>query len=152
MRALALAFASLIPLACHSRAAPPAPSSAASSSLTPEGDDAPAYRDLGHWTGAEGVEWHALVIAPETTHKDLMELARRLRYRAPTTFFDLYDDGAELPKLIAARGNDDALPEEWRQAHAVATIAGAVSTTEEAIDVSGVTLFEWRTGATTKLP
>jgi NADPH:quinone reductase-like Zn-dependent oxidoreductase len=131
-----------------------APSVATSAPLVP---NAPppglvAHREAGRWKSAEGVDWRALVVPTSATHDDLVKLARWLRVESPSTFFDLYDDDAQIPALVAAAGNDDALPEAWRDAHAVATIAGTVGGTPQAPEVYDLQLFEWRTMQTTKLP
>ncbi len=107
------------------------------------------YREAGTWTSAEGVEWRAIVVPAGASHGALMRLAHRLHLDMPTTFFDVFDDDAELPKLIAAKGDDDALPHAWRETHEIATIAGTVGSQGGVVTVSGVKLFEWKTMETT---
>jgi hypothetical protein len=98
----------------------------------------------------EGVEWRVLVIG-KIPHGELLRLARTLHHDDPNVFFDLYDDDAELKKLIDAKGNDDVLSTDWREAHAVGTIAGTVAVENASVVVRDVQLYEWRTGSTTKL-
>jgi hypothetical protein len=139
-------------LGCHEReqvvfdaAAAPKPSA-----VSPPAP--PTWREAGRWTQKEGdVEWRAIVIAPNTPRSSLKRLARVLHTHYPTVFFDIYDDDAELGKLVAAKGDDDALPTEWREAHAVATIAGTVSVTDAGTTIASVQLYEWRTNTTTPL-
>lgn len=107
------------------------------------------HRVFGTFT-REGVEWRVLVIG-KLPHGELVRLARSLHREHPTTFFDLYDDDAELQKLIDAKGNDDVLSTDWREAHAVGTIAGTVGMQGGSVVVRDVQLYEWRTGTTTKL-
>jgi hypothetical protein len=108
------------------------------------------HREFGSFT-RDGVEWRVLVIG-KLPHGELVRLAKTLHHEHPKMFFDLYDDDAELQKLIDARGDDDVLSTSWREAHAVGTIAGTVGRKDGVIVVRDVQLYEWRTGATTKLP
>ncbi len=96
------------------------------------------------------MEWRALVIA-NIPRAELKRLARSLHHAEPNVFFDLYDDDAELPKLVAARGDDDVLSTKWREAHAVGTIAGTVATVDGKVVVKNVQLYEWRTQQATPL-
>ena len=109
-----------------------------------------AFRVAGTWK-RDGVEWRAIVIA-NVPRAELRRLSRSLHADNPTVFFDIYDDDAELPKLVAANGDDDSLSTKWREAHAVGTIAGTVSTMDGKIVVKSVQLYEWRTQSTTPLP
>jgi hypothetical protein len=109
------------------------------------------HRVAGTWTGEGSVTWEAIVVHPGMSHADLLRLARLLHAEKPKTFFDLYDDDAEIPALIAAQGNDDALPKKWREAHAVGTVAGTVSSGEAGLEVRELELIEWKSFRTTKL-
>lgn len=109
------------------------------------------HRVAGTWKGEGGVEWEAIVVHPAMSHADLVRLAHVLHAEKPTTFFDVYDDDTELPSLIEAHGNDDALPKAWREAHAVGSIAGAVTTSDGGAVVRDLQLIEWKSLRTTKL-
>ncbi|MGZ6096173.1 MAG: hypothetical protein ACXWUG_29295 [Polyangiales bacterium] len=109
------------------------------------------HRVAGTWTGEGGVNWEAIVVHPGMSHADLLRLARLLHQTKPKTFFDVYDDDAELPALIAAQGNDDALPKKWREAHALGTVAGTVTVSDGGLEIREIQLFEWRSFRTTKL-
>lgn len=98
----------------------------------------------------DGVEWRVLVIA-NIPRAELRRLARSLHVANPNVFFDIYDAEDELPKLLAANGDDDALSTPWREAHAVGTIAGTVGTADGKIVVKNVQLYEWKTGTSTPL-
>ncbi len=136
------------PSAAQSVAPSPSPSSSFDLGALPP----PAHRVAGSWTAEEGVEWRAIVIAKDVPRADLRRLARTLHADHPRTFFDVYDDDYELPKLVAAKGNDDALTPTWREAHAVGTIAGTVGNVQGQLVVKNVTLYEWKTNTTTPLP
>jgi hypothetical protein len=107
------------------------------------------HRVFGTFT-KDGVEWRVLVIG-NIPHGELLRIARSLHQESPKVFFDLYDDDTHLKKLIEANGDDDVLPAAWREAHAVGTIAGSVAQKNGETIVRDVQLYEWRTGATTKL-
>jgi hypothetical protein len=107
------------------------------------------YRVAGAWK-RDGVEWRALVIA-NIPRAELKRLAVSLHATEPNVFFDIYDDDAELPKLVAANGDDDSLSTDWREAHAIGTIAGTVATVDGKIVVKSVQLYEWKTQQTTPL-
>lgn len=107
------------------------------------------HRVFGSFT-RDGVEWQVLVIG-RIPHGELLRLARALHHEHPQRFFDLYDDDRELQKLLDARGDDDVLSTPWREAHAVGTIAGTVGVADGGVRVRDVQLYEWRTGATTRL-
>lgn len=109
-----------------------------------------AFRTAGTWK-RDGVEWRAVVIA-NVPRAELRRLARSLHQGNPSVFFDIYDDDAELSRLVAANGDDDVLSTKWREEHAVGTIAGTVSTIEGKIVVKSVQLYEWKTQSTTPLP
>jgi hypothetical protein len=112
---------------------------------------APAdHRAAGSWT-RDGVEWRAVVIG-KLPRAELRRLAERLHSESPKVFFDLYDDDAELPKLVAAQGDDDVLTPAWREAHAIGTIAGTVGVTNGQVVIKNVQLYEWKTGESTPLP
>jgi hypothetical protein len=111
------------------------------------------HREAGKWVQKEGaIEWRAIVIPPRTTHADLLRLARSLHAQSPRVFFDLYDDDAELPKLVAAEGNDDALSKAWREAHAVGTLTAEVREADGSATVRHFQLVEWKTLETTGIP
>lgn len=131
-------------LSCRSEASAP-------DAAPPKLDARPVaqHRVFGSFT-REGVEWRVLVIG-RIPHGELVRLARSLHREHPKVFFDLYDDDAELQKLVDAKGNDDVLSTPWREAHAVGTIAGTVGVENGDVVVRDVQLYEWRTGATTKL-
>lgn len=99
----------------------------------------------------DGVEWKAVVIG-KLPRAELKRLAERLHQSEPKVFFDLYDDDAELPKLVAAKGDDDVLSTAWREAHAIGTIAGTVGVTNGQVVIKSVQLYEWKTGESTPLP
>jgi len=107
------------------------------------------HRVFGTFT-KDSVEWRVLVIG-KLPRGELVRLARALHHEHPKVFFDLYDDDAELKKLLDAKGDDDVLPTAWREAHAVGTIAGSVAFEGGETKVRDVQLYEWRTGSTTKL-
>lgn len=150
-------FVLLLPFAaagCHSE--PSSRPDAAKVVAEEPADEAPDASDeprlAGHWTGEYGVEWRAVVLPKGTRAGDVRRYAKRLHARFPLVFFDMYDDDEELPKLVAAHGNDDALPKAWRDAHAIGTIAGSVKPIDGGVAVGGFQLFEWRTLKTTPLP
>jgi hypothetical protein len=109
------------------------------------------HRVAGTWKGDAGVEWRAIVVRPKLPHADLVRLARALHHEFPEVFFDIYDDDAELPQLVEAHGNDDALSKTWREAHALGTVAGTVTTVDGGLEIRDVQLFEWRSFGSTKL-
>ncbi len=143
MRALVFAVALLASCRSEKTAAPDA------APLDLDARPVAQSRVFGKFT-KEGVEWRVVVVG-NLPHGELVRLARTLHHDNPTVFFDLYDDDGELAKLVAAQGNDDVLSTDWREAHAVGTIAGSVAEKDGAILVRDVQLYEWRTGATTKL-
>jgi hypothetical protein len=107
------------------------------------------HRVAGTWK-RDGVQWRAIVIG-NVPRAELKRLAHALHAENPSVFFDIYDDDAELPKLVAANGDDDALSTKWREAHAIGTIAGTVSTIDGKVVVKNVQLYEWKTQTTTPL-
>lgn len=108
------------------------------------------HRVAGSWT-RDGVEWRAVVIG-KLPRAELKRLAQRLHTENPKVFFDVYDDDAEIPKLVAAQGDDDVLTPAWRDAHAIGTIAGTVGVTAGQVVIKNVQLYEWKTGESTPLP
>lgn len=136
-------LALLLCLGCQSRGA--------AADAAPAADAPPAanHRVAGSWT-RDGVEWRAVVIG-KLPRAELRALAQDLHKSEPKVFFDLYDDDAELGKLVAARGDDDVLSAAWREAHAIGTIAGTVGVTNGQTVIKNVQLYEWKTGESTPL-
>jgi len=108
------------------------------------------HRVAGTWT-RDGVEWRAIVIG-KLPRAELKRLAANLHATEPKVFFDIYDDDAEVAKLVAAKGDDDVLSAPWREAHAIGTIAGTVGMTNGQVVIKSVQLYEWKTGESTPLP
>jgi hypothetical protein len=143
MRSCALVLAFMLG-GCRSRDAAPD-----AATLDLDARPVAQYRVAGAWK-RDGVEWRALVIA-NIPRAELKRLARSLHATEPNVFFDIYDDDAELPKLVAANGDDDVLSTSWRETHAIGTIAGTVATVDGKIVVKSVQLYEWKTQQTTPL-
>jgi len=131
--------------------APPAPAAASSGNLQTL---APIdHKVVGTWTQKDSnIEWRAIAIPKNTTHADLMRLVRTLHAQSPRVFFDIYDDDAELAKLVAAEGNDDVLPKAWREAHAIGTLSGEVKMIDGKATIARFQLVEWHDLVTTPLP